>query len=246
VKARFSKQMQKARHIYRGLSQYYAGASGAKTAINNLEGFMKIEWKKNDKQYYLPKGKPEVVILPSFRYFTISGEGNPNDPFFGDYISVLYSLSYAIKMSPKQGCAPENYVEYTVYPLEGIWDLTDIGRKNYNGALDKDEFKFKMMIRQPEFVTEEYAKETIERTMKKKPDKLLDQIVFESIEEGKCIQMLHIGSYDAEPESFRMMEEYAEEQNLIRIEKKHKEIYLSDPGKTAIEKLKTVLRFRVK
>lgn len=82
--------------------------------------------------------------------------------------------------------------------------------------------------------------------MKKKPDKLLDQIVFESIEEGKCIQMLHIGSYDAEPESFRMMEEYAEEQNLIRIEKKHKEIYLSDPGKTAIEKLKTVLRFRVK
>lgn len=207
---------------------------------------MKIEWKKIDKQYYLPKDKPEVIILPSFRYFAISGEGNPNDPFFGDCISVLYSLSYAIKMSLKQGCAPENYVEYTVYPLEGIWDLSDIGRKNYNGTLDKDELKFKMMIRQPEFVTEKYAKETIERTMKKKANKLLDHIVFENIEEGKCIQMLHIGSYDTEPGSFKMMEEYAKEQNLTRIDKKHKEIYLSDPGRIAKEKLKTVLRFQIK
>jgi len=207
---------------------------------------MKIEWKKVDKQYYLPKENPEIVVLPSFRFFTICGEGNPNDPFFGDYISALYSLSYAIKMSPKQGCAAENYVEYTVYPLEGIWDLTDIGKKNYNGLLDKNELKFKMMIRQPEFVTEEYAKETIERTKKKKSNRLLEQVVFENIEEGKCIQMLHIGSYDAEPESCSIMEEYAKEQNLVRIDKKHKEIYLSDPGKTAKEKLKTVLRFQVK
>jgi len=207
---------------------------------------MKIEWKKVDKQYYLPKDKPEVIIIPSFRYYTISGEGNPNDPFFGDYISVLYSLSYAIKMSPKQGCAPENYEEYTVYPLEGIWDLTEIGKKNYNGTLEKNDLKFKIMIRQPEFVTEEYAKEAIERTKKRKPNKLLDQVIFETIEEGKCVQMLHIGSYDTEPASFKMMEDFTQEKKLIRIEKKHKEIYLSDPVKTAKDKLKTVLRFQVK
>jgi hypothetical protein len=206
---------------------------------------VKIEWRKIDKQYYLPKTKPEVVIIPEFQYFTISGEGNPNDPFFGDYISVLYSLSYAIKMSPRQNGAPENYEEYTVYPLEGIWDLTEIGKKNQNGILDKNELKFKMMIRQPDFVTEAYAKETIERTKKKKPSRLLDQVLFEGIKEGKCIQMLHIGSYDAEPESFRIMEEYAKDHDLKRIEKKHKEIYLSDPGKTEKEMLKTVLRFQV-
>jgi len=102
-----------------------------------------------------------------------------------------------------------------------------------------------MMIRQPEFVTEEYAKETIERAKKKKPNKLLEQVAFETIEEGKCIQMLHIGSYDDEPASFAIMEEYALEHKLIRIEKKHKEIYLSDPGKTMKDKLKTVLRFQV-
>lgn len=206
---------------------------------------MKIEWRKIDKQYYLPKDKPEEIIIPRFKYFTICGEGNPNDPLFGEFISVLYSLSYAIKMSPKQGNALENYVEYTVYPLEGIWDLTDIGRKNYNGILDKDELKFKMMIRQPEFVTEEYAQETIERTKIKKRNKLLEQVVFESIEEGKCIQMLHIGSYDDEPRSFKFMEEYARGLNLKRTERKHKEIYLSDPVKTKQDKLKTVLRFQV-
>ena len=206
---------------------------------------MKIEWKKIDRQYYLPRDRPEEIIIPSFRFFTICGEGNPNDPFFGEYISALYSLSYAIKMSPKQGCAPANYVDYTVYPLEGIWDLTDIGKRMHDGALDKNELKFKMMVRQPEFVTEEYAKETIEKTKRKKPNKLLYHVEFETLEEGKCIQMLHIGSYDAEPESFKLMEDYAREHNLKRIEKKHKEIYLSDPVKTEKERLRTVLRFQV-
>lgn len=206
---------------------------------------MKIDWKKMDKQYYLPNDKPEEIFIPSFQYFTVSGEGNPNNPLFGDFISVLYSLSYAIKMSPKQGNAPENYMEYKVYPLEGIWDLTDIGKKNYGEILDKNELKFKLMIRQPKFVTEEYAKETIARTKKRKANSLIDEVIFESIEEGKCIQMLHIGSYDDESKSFTMMEEYALEQNLKRMEKKHKEIYLSDPVKTVKDKLRTVLRFQV-
>lgn len=81
---------------------------------------MKQDWKKQDKKYYLPGDKPEIIQIPEFRFFTIKGSGNPNDKFFGDYIQVLYSLSYAIKMSPKSGMAPKDYIEYTVIPLKGF------------------------------------------------------------------------------------------------------------------------------
>jgi hypothetical protein len=102
------------------------------------------------------------------------------------------------------------------------------------------------MIRQPEFVTENYALEIIEKTKKKKPNKLLDEVRFITIEDGDCVQMMHIGSYDNEPVSFRLMEEFCNENNLIRQAKPHREIYLSDPRKVVPEKLKTVLRFKVK
>ncbi len=206
---------------------------------------MKLDWKKGEKIYYLPKEQPELIDIPEFKYFTVRGRGNPNDPFFAKYISVLYSLSYAIKMSPKQNCAPPDYVEYTVYPLEGVWDLTEEGKNDYRGTLDKNKLLFTLMIRQPGFVTEEYAAETIEKTKRKKPDKLLEEVHFERMLEGKCIQMLHIGGYDAEPASFRMMEEYAKSLHLERINRQHKEIYLSDPGRVEKHKMKTVLRFRV-
>jgi hypothetical protein len=206
---------------------------------------MKYDWKKAEKQFYLPKAKPEVIDVPKFKFFTIEGQGNPNDEFFGEYIGVLYSLSYAIRMSPKQNLAPEGYFEYTVFPLEGIWDLVDYGKWVEGGKLDKDNLKFKLMIRQPEFVTEKYALETIERTKLKKPHQLLDKVKFEELEEGKCIQMLHIGSYDSEPESFRTMEKFAEKEGLKRLSKIHREIYMSDPRKVDISKLKTVLRFMV-
>lgn len=101
------------------------------------------------------------------------------------------------------------------------------------------------MIRQPAFVSQKYALETIERTKKKKPHQLLEKVKFEEIEEGKCIQMLHIGSYDSEPESFRLMEKFAEEQGFKRQSETHREIYMSDPRKVIAEKMKTVLRFRV-
>ena len=206
---------------------------------------MKHEWKKHDKQFYQPKNKPETIVVPSFSYFSIEGKGNPNDDFFGEYIAVLYSLSYAIKMSPKQGFAPENYVEYTVFPLEGVWDIDDEAKKNYNGTLDKNSLIFKLMIRQPAFVTEAFALEIVERTKKKKPNDLLSNVQFEKIEEGLCVQMLHLGSYDSEPESFKVMEAFAGNTNLTRISRKHREIYLSDARKVSPEKLKTVLRFQV-
>ena len=86
---------------------------------------MAHEWKKAEKKFYLPNSKPEYIQIPPFKFFSIEGNGDPNDESFGDYIGVLYSLSYAVKMSPKKGLAPENYFEYTVYPLEGVWDISE-------------------------------------------------------------------------------------------------------------------------
>lgn len=207
---------------------------------------MKHDWKKNDKQFYLPKNKPETIVVPKFNFYTIEGKGNPNDDFFADYIAVLYSLSYAIKMSPKQGVAPDGYLEYTVFPLEGVWDIDEEAKKNYNGTLDKNALVFKLMMRQPDFVTAGFALETIERIKKKKPHQLLEKVKFETIEDGLCVQMLHEGSYDSEPASFMKMKEFADGKNLERISHSHREIYLSDARKVPAEKLKTVLRYSVK
>ena len=206
---------------------------------------MKQEWRKHEKDIYLPKQVPVVIDIPEFSFFTIEGEGNPNNEMFGEYIETLYSLSYAVKMSPKKGMAPKGYFDYTVYPLEGVWDLNEKAKQNYTGTFNKDDLVFKLMIRQPSFVSEEYAKEIIDYTKKKKPHNLLDKAIFETINEGKCIQMLHLGSYDDEPVSFKIMEEFADKNNLIRKCKTHREIYLSDARKVEPDKLKTVLRFGV-
>ncbi|HJV77382.1 MAG TPA: GyrI-like domain-containing protein [Paludibacter sp.] len=206
---------------------------------------MKYDWKKMEKAFYSPKNKPEKVIIPPMNFFSIRGEGNPNDSFFADYIGVLYALSYAVKMSPKSGSVPDNYFEYSVYPLEGVWDVNDEAKRRPMDRLDKDSLIFNLMIRQPDFVTAEYAAEIIERTKIKKAHPLLDKVKFEQIEDGNCIQMLHLGSYDSEPQSFAEMEAFAESQGLIRKSKIHREIYLSDARKTQSGKLKTVLRFQV-
>ena len=206
---------------------------------------MKHEWRKHEKDIYLPKQKPVLINIPAFNYFTIEGKGNPNDDFFAEYIGVLYSLAYAAKMSPKKGITIEGYFDYTVYPLEGVWDISDKAKQNYSGKLNKNDLVFKLMIRQPEFVTNEFADQIIDITKKKKPHKLLEEVKYETIEEGKCVQMLHVGSYDSEPASFAKMEEFCEENELERFSKKHREIYLSDARKVVAEKLKTVLRYKV-
>ena len=207
---------------------------------------MKHEWRKKEKGIYIPKNKPVILTIPSFKFFMIEGKGNPNDSSFGDFIEVLYSLSYAIRMSQKAGFEPSNYFEYTVYPLEGVWDISEEAKENYTGQIDKDSLDFNLMIRQPNFVTKEFFQEALERTKKKRPHKLLDKVRFSEIEEGKCVQMMHLGSYDNEPESLNQMEEFCKENNLIRESQQHREIYLSDARKTSPEKLKTVLRFKVK
>ena len=205
---------------------------------------MKHEWRKHEKNLYLPGTSPEVIDVPPLKYYIINGRGNPNDEFFGEYIQVLYSLSYGIRMAPKSGDTPEGYYEYTVYPLEGVWDLDEEARKK-EGPLDKDSLIFDLMIRQPDFVTEEIALETIEKIRRKKPHALLDQAEFRIIEEGKCLQTMHLGSYDKEAESFALMEAFCSANVFTRLSKKHREIYLNDARKTAPEKLKTVLRFKI-
>ena len=207
----------------------------------------KYEWKKKEKDLYQPKSKPEIIDISSFKFFTLEGKGNPNDEFFADYVGALYSLSYAVKMSYKKGVEPKGFYDYTVYPLEGVWDLTEKGREDYKkGFINKEELLFKLMIRQPDFVDEAYAKFIVEEAKKNKPNALLNDVKFEEIEEGKVVQMLHVGSYDSEVESFKIMEEFVKESGFERAEKLHKEIYLSDARKVEAEKLKTILRFKVK
>lgn len=126
---------------------------------------MKHEWRKHEKGLYIPKKKPEVVTVPAQKFLMIDGTGNPNSKQFSERIEVLYSLSYAIRMMPKQGYTPEGYFEYTVYPLEGLWDLTDKGRKQK--ILDKDELLYTIMIRQPDFVTQEIVDKAFENTRKR-------------------------------------------------------------------------------
>lgn len=215
-----------------------------KSIHNPIHKNIKHEWRKEEKEIYLPKNSPQLLTIPKFHYFMLSGKGNPNNQGYADDIGVLYSLSYAIKMRPKNGVTPEGYFDYTVYPLEGIWDLAEEAR--HLDYLDKDHFIYTIMIRQPDFVTNELANQVLSEVKLKKPHVLLDEVRFESVEEGLCVQMLHIGSYDEEPKSFSIMEEYCTNHQLKRISKIHKEIYLSDYRKTEESKLKTILRFQVK
>ncbi|WP_297421399.1 GyrI-like domain-containing protein [Clostridium sp.] len=204
---------------------------------------MKYEWKKHAKEYYMPKSEVEIIPIPEFKFFMIKGKGNPNHEHFSEEVGVLYSLSYAVKMMPKSGVIPEGYFDYAVFPLEGVWDISEEGKGKNN--IDKNEFIYTIMIRQPDFVTEEIAMKAIEIVKKKKPHPLLESVIFSSIEDGLCVQMMHNGSYDDEPRSFQKMKEFCDQNNLERVSMPHREIYISDARKVEQSKLKTVLRYKV-
>jgi hypothetical protein len=206
---------------------------------------MKYEWKKKEKNIYLPKEEPSLVNINAMPFICVDGMGDPNTSSdFRDAIEVLYSLSYAIKMMPKNGITPFGYYDYTVFPLEGIWDLAD-PTKCFN-IMDKSNLKFTLMIRQPDFVTEELFLKAIDIVKKKKQLKLLEKVEFKTIEDGLCVQMMHIGPFDEEATSFSLMEKFCENNNLKRTVKTHREIYLSDFRRVSKDKLKTVLRIMVK
>lgn len=202
----------------------------------------KIDYKKTYKILYLPKVIPSIVALPTIKFITIDGTGDPNSEEFSLATAVLYSFSYTVKMSYKSDIIPEGYYDYTVFPLEGEWDLID---KSIVSTV-KSNYKYKIMIRQPDFLTNDLFQQFLLQIKVKKPNPLLDKIVFESVEEGLCCQMLHIGSYDDEQASFNIMDKFCEDNGYKRSCNKHREIYLSDPRKTEAHKLKTVLRYKVK
>ncbi|CEP89583.1 Uncharacterized conserved protein [[Clostridium] sordellii] len=204
---------------------------------------MKHEWRKKEKNYYLPKTNPEIVNIQELKFIQIKGSGNPNSEEFSQKIGILYSLSYAIKMMPKKGITPKGYFDYTVYPLEGIWDLTNEA-SDYE-IFDKNNLVYTVMIRQPEFVDETVFKEAIEILKKKNNNALLDEVEFVSIDEGMCVQIMHIGSFDEEYKSFEVMKKFCKDNNILIKNKAHREIYISDFRRITKERLKTVLRYRV-
>jgi len=201
----------------------------------------KLDYKKAFKELYLPKNSPSIIEVPTMHFAIIDGEGDPNGEDFALATAALYSFSYAVKMSYKSKQVPQGFYDYTVFPLEGVWDLIDKSKP----ATDKSNLAFSIMIRQPDFLTEDLFERFRAETKKKKPNVYLDQIKWGDITEGLCCQMLHIGSYDQEPESFEIMETYCKKNGYSRKCRKHREIYLSDPRKTETAKLKTVLRYLV-
>jgi len=199
---------------------------------------MKHEWRKQEKDLYLPKPEPQLITVPRHGFFAMKGRGDPNGPDFSERVGVLYSLAYAVRMMPKSGFTPEGYVEYTVYPLEGVWD-------SVGDIADKRSYTYTIMIRQPGFVTAEVAERALETAKKKKPHPFLADTVFCEMEDGLSVQMMHIGSYDDEPVSFAQMNRFMEQNGLVRHTDRHREIYLSDANKVEKSKLKTVLRYSV-
>lgn len=204
---------------------------------------MKHEYKKQEKELYCPKETPQLLEVPKQKFFCIKGQGDPNKEDYSERVGVLYALSYAVRMMPKNGFTPKGYFEYTVYPLEGIWDLTEKGR--HLTYLDKNELLYTIMIRQPDFVTDEVVEKAFEIANKKKPHPLLKEAYFEEIEDGLSVQILHIGSYDTEQQSFDKMMDFIEQNNYERRLLTHREVYLSDVRKTEVSKLKTILRYTI-
>jgi hypothetical protein len=200
----------------------------------------KVDYKKDFKELYLPKETPVITTIPELSFIYVDGEGNPNNEGFQKDTELLYALSYGVRMSYKWPDPPTDWYEYTVFPLEGVWDLVDKGISH----LDKDNLKYRIMIRQPDFLDRSLFERIVAETSRKKKIDV-NRAGFGSFTEGLVCQMLHIGSYDNEAKSFEIMEEFCKGKGFKRLEKTHREIYLSDPRKTKKEDLKTVLRFRI-
>jgi len=208
---------------------------------------MPFDFKKEYKEFYMPKGKPEIVTVPKMNYIAVRGKGNPNEED-GEYkksIELLYGIAYTIKMSKKGDHKIEGYFDYVVPPLEGFWWQENIDGIDYS---HKENFQWISVIRLPDFVTKadfEWAIE--EATRKKKMD--FSKVEFLEIEEGLCVQCMHSGSYDDEPATVAAMDKFIADngyENDISDTRRHHEIYLSDARKVAPEKLKTVIRHPIK
>ena len=202
---------------------------------------MAFDFKKEYKEFYLPKTKPALITVPPMNYLAVRGKGDPNEEngAYQQAIGLLYGVAYTIKMSKKGSYRMEGYFDFVVPPLEGLWEQTGTG---------KESFHWTSMLYLPEFVTrEEFDWAVQEATAKKKRD--FSTAEFRTCDEGLCVQCMHIGPYDTEPETLRQMDAFAAEQGYVpdfTAGRLHHEIYLGDPRRTAPEKLKTVLRHPVR
>ena len=208
---------------------------------------MAFDYKKQYKEFYMPKKKPSIVEIPKMNYIAVRGKGNPNDEN-GEYknsIGLLYAIAFTIKMSYKGTHKIDGYFEYVVPPLEGFWWQENTQGFDYNR---KEDMHFISVIRLPDFVTEDDFKWAVdEATQKKKQD--FSKVEFFTYDEGVCVQCMHIGSYGNEPETATLMHKHMEENGYeldITDSRLHHEIYLSDPRRCDESKLKTVLRHPIK
>lgn len=208
---------------------------------------MAFDFKKEYKEFYMPKNKPEIVTVPKANYIAVRGKGNPNeiDGAYQQAISILYAVAYTLKMSYKTEHKIEGFFEYVVPPLEGFWWQDNDDGIDY---ADKAAFNWISVIRLPEFITKkdfEWAVETASE--KKKLD--CSSAEFLTVDEGLCVQIMHIGAFDDEPQTVALMDEYIAQngyENDITESRLHHEIYLSDARKVAPEKRKTVIRHPIK
>jgi len=208
---------------------------------------MAFDYKKEYKEFYLPKNKPEIQNIPAMNYIAIRGKGNPNEEggAYKQAIGILYAIAYTLKMSYKGAHKIDGFFEYVVPPLEGFWWQDDIKGVDYSR---KDTFHWISVIRLPDFVSEEdflWAK--VEAAQKKKMDCSLAE--YFTLEEGLCVQIMHIGAFDDEPATVALMDEYLEKQGYetdISDARLHHEIYLSDARKVEPAKCKTVIRHPIR
>lgn len=208
---------------------------------------MAFDFKKEYKEFYLAKNKPQIVLVPPINYVAVRGTGDPNEEggAYKTAIAVLYAVSYTIKMSKLGDHRIDGYYDFVVPPLEGFWWQDGVQGVDYT---NKASFHWISVIRLPDFVTQEdFEWAVAEATRKKKLDCSIAE--FMTIDEGKCVQIMHIGPYDDEPATVAVMDQYLGAngyENDFSLTRMHHEIYLSDARKIAPEKWKTVIRHPVK
>ncbi len=208
---------------------------------------MAFDFKKEYKEFYLPKNKPAIIEIPPMNYIAVQGRGDPNaeDSEYKQSIGLLYGIAFTIKMSKSGSRQMEGYFDFVVPPLEGFWWQDDGGEVNY---ADKDGFCFLSVIRLPDFVTRaDFDWAVAEATRKKKMD--FSKVTFLPVNEGLCVQCMHIGPYDDESATIDQMHQYMRAQGYeldISEKRLHHEIYLSDARKVAPEKWRTVVRHPIK
>lgn len=207
----------------------------------------KLDYKKAYKELYRPKTTPGIVDVPKMLFIQVEGKGDPNSSAaYARALQLLYSLSFTIKMSKMGDDIPAGYFEYVVPPLEGLWWIDGLKGLDYDR---KNDFCWFSMIRQPEFVTEEVFSWAKEKAAGKDPELEYAKARLVRRTEGLCVQCMHLGPYDDEPATIAKMTQYARKNGYAEDfsdTRHHHEIYLSDPRKTAPEKLRTVIRHPVR